>query len=171
MPLTTVSSNRLTFVGALAIFTLMLGCAQSVRYPPADKGWVKLNDAGTARIGAPLARTSFYFPAHFGVVIDPVYGSSICDGARAFRLDFTGKWRIWDAWPWFGPSGGIGGGQVVIYLHTDKTAYYRLYHGPINIPGGRPDVTIAATCYNPSGYFWGLQNEPGNPMTAHVRFR
>lgn len=158
-------------ITVFAMFLAACGCAQSVRYPPADKGWVKLSNAGAARIGAPLVYPSFYFPAHFQVVIDPVYGSSICDGARAFRLDFTGKWRIWDVWPWFGPSGGIGGGQVVIYLHAGRTAYYRFYRGPINIPGGRPDVTIAATCYNPSGYFGGLQNEPGNPMTAQVTFR
>jgi hypothetical protein len=153
------------------MFLAVCGCAQSVHYPPAGRGWAKLDDAGAARVGAPLERASFYLPAVHQVVIDPVYGTSICDGARAFRLDFTGKWRIWDAWPWVGPRGGIGGGQVVIYLQAGRSAYYRLYHGPINIPGGRPDVTIAAACYTPSGYFGGLQNEPGNPMTARVTFR
>jgi hypothetical protein len=154
-----------------AMFLAVCGCAQFVQYPPTGKGWVKLNDAGAARLGAPLARASFYLPVHFQVVIDPVYGTKICGGARTFRLDFTGKWRIWSAWPWVGPTGGIGGGQVVIYLHEGRLAYYRLYHGPIDIPGGRPDVTIAAACYNPSGYFWELQNEPDNPMTAQVTFR
>jgi len=154
-----------------AMFLAVCGCTQSVQYPPTGKGWVKLNDAGAARLGALLARASFYHPVDFQVVIDPVYGTNICDGARTLRLDFKGKWRIWDAWPWFGPSGGIGGGRVVIYSHAGNSAYYRFYDGPIDIPGGRPDVTIAAACYNPSGYFWELQNEPGNPMTAQVTFR
>jgi hypothetical protein len=156
------------------MFLAVCSCAQSVQYPPTGKGWTKLDDARAARVGAPgapLVSASFYLPVAHQVVIDPVYGTSICDGARAFRLDFTGKWRIWDAWPWFGPWGGIGGGQVVIYLVAGRLAYYRLYHGPINFPGGRPDVTIAAACYNPSGYFGSLQNEPGNPMTAQVTFR
>jgi hypothetical protein len=152
-----------------AMFLAVCGCAQSVQYPPTGKGWVKLNDAGAALVGALLARAS-YSQVNFQIVIDPVYGTNICDGARAFRLDFTGKWRIWAAWPWFGPRGGIGGGQVVIYLHAGRSAYYRFYHGPITIPGGRPDVTIAAACYNPSGYFGELQNMPGNPMTAQVTF-
>ena len=166
-----MSSSRGSLLAPLAFLTLTVGCAQPVHYPPTDKGWVKLDNVGAARMGAPPERASFYLPVDFQVVIDPVYGTSICNGARAFRLDFTGKWRIWDAWPWFGPRGGIGGGQVVIYLHAGRAAYYRFYRGPINIPGGRPDVTIAAACYNPSGYFGSLQNEPGNPMTAQVKFR
>ena len=153
------------------MFLAVCGCTQSVQYPPTGKGWVKLNDAGATGLGALLARTSFYHPVDFQVVIDPVYGTSICDGARTLRLDFTGKWRIWDAWPWFGPRGGIGGGRVVIYSRAGSSAYYRFYDGPIEIPGGRPDVTIAAVCYNPSGYFWQLNNEPDNPMTAQVTFR
>ena len=77
------------------MFLAVCGCAQSVQYPPTGKGWVKLNDAGAARLGTPMARASFYLPVQFKVVIDPVYGTKICDGARTFRLDFTGKWRIW----------------------------------------------------------------------------
>jgi hypothetical protein len=155
-----------------AMFLAVCGCAQCVHYPPTGKGWVKLNDAGPVRAG-PLARPSSYLPVDFhpAIVIDPVYGTDICNGARAFRLDFTGKWRLSEAWPWFGPSGGIWGGQVVIYLHAGRSAYYRFYHGPIELPGGRPDVTIAAACYNPLGYFGDLQNEPDNPMTAQVTFR
>jgi hypothetical protein len=68
-------------------------------------------------------------------------------------------------------GGGIGGWQVIIYLHAGRSAYYRFYHGSIDIPRSRPDVTIAAACYNPSGYFGELQNEPRNPMTAQVTFR
>ncbi len=153
------------------MFLAVCGCAQTVQYPPAGKGWMKLSDAGAAQVGALLAPASFYLPVDFHVVINPVYGAKICDGARAFRLDFTGQWRIWAAWPWFGPSGGIGGGQVVIYLRAGRSAYYRFYQGPIDIPGDRPDVTIAAACYNPSGYFWDLQNNPDDPMTALVTFR
>jgi hypothetical protein len=153
-----------------AVFLAVCGCAQSVQYPPTGSGWIKLYDAGAARIGAQLAPPS-YGRFNFQVVIDPVYGTNICDGARAFRLDFTGKWRIWDSWPWVGPIGGVGGGRVVIYLYEGKLAYYRFYHGPIDLPGGRPDVTISAACYDPSGYFASLQNEPNNPMTAQVTFR
>jgi hypothetical protein len=153
-----------------AVLLAVCGCAQSVQYPPTGKGWVKLDDARAARIAAQQPRSSFS-QVDFQVVIDPVYGTNICDGARAFQLDFTGKWRIWDAWPWVGPTGGIGGGQVVIYLYEDRSVYYRLYHGPIDLQGGRPDVTIAAACYDPSRYFPALQNDPHNPMTAQVRFR
>ena len=157
-----------------AIFALLLGlggCAQSVQYPPIGKGWVRLHDAGAARMGAQLALPSSYNQTDFKVVIDPVYGTKICNGARSFRLDFAGRWRIWDAWPWVGPRGGIGGGQVVIYSSDGRSAYYRFYHGAIDLHGGRPDVTIAAACYAPSGYFAALQNEPLNPMTARVTFR
>jgi hypothetical protein len=166
-----------------AVFLAACGCAQSVQYPPTGKGWVKLNDAEAARVKALLAHVSdlgefkanaiegYHSPTDFPVVIDPVYGTNICNCARAFRLDFTGKWRIRTDWPWCGPRGGIGGGQAVIYLHAGRSIYYRFYHGPINIPGGRPDVTLAATCYNSSGYLGDLQNDPGNPMTAQVSFR
>ena len=155
----------------LAVFLAVCGCAQSVQYPPAGKGWVRLSGAGAPRAGALLARAPYYLPVDFQVVINPVYGTNICDGGRAFRLDFKGKWSIWADWPWVGPTGGIGGGQVVIYLRSGGSDYYRFYDGPIEIPGGRPDVTIAAACYNPSGYFWDLHNQPGNPMTAQVTFR
>ncbi len=151
-----------------AVFSAICGCAQFVQYPPAGKGWVQLDDA---RVRASQPPTLSYLPVDSQVVIDPVYGTNICNGARALRLDFTGKWRIWAPWPWFGPSGGIGGGQVVIYLHAGRSVYYRLYQGPIELPGGRPDLTIAAACYNPSGYFGDLQNEPSGPMTAQVKFR
>lgn len=151
-----------------SVFSAICGCAQFVQYPPAGKGWVQLDDA---RVRASQPPTLSYLPVDFQVVIDPVYGTNICNGARALRLDFTGKWRIWAPWPWFGPSGGIGGGQVVIYLHAGRSVYYRLYQGPIELPGGRPDLTIAAACYNPSGYFGDLQNEPSGPMTAQVKFR
>jgi len=165
---------RVVFFGVLLTFC---GCTQIVQYPPTDKGWVKLNAHDTARLGPLLAQTpslahaSYDLPADLKIVIDPVYGTNICDGRRPLRLDFAGRWRIWEAWPWFGPSGGIGGGQVVIYLHAGGSAYYRFYHGPMIIPGDRPDVTIAAACDNPSGYFGQLQNKPDEPMTAHVTFR
>ena len=157
-----------------AIFAVFLGlsaCAQSVQYPPTGKGWARLHDAGKARMGTQPAPTPLYNQVVFQVVIDPVYGTKICDGARSFRLDFSGRWRIWDVWPWVGPRGGIGGGQVVIYLSDGRSAYYRFYHGAIDLPGGRPDLTIAAACNAPSGYLASLQNEPRNPMTAQVRFR
>jgi hypothetical protein len=154
-----------------AVFLATCGCVQSVQYPPTGSGWMKLNAAEATRVGPLPVRSSFYHSVEFQVVIDPTHGTIICDGARAFRLDFTGKWRIWDVWPWFGPRGGIGGGQVVIYLYTGRLRYYRFYHGTIEFPGGRPDVTIAAACYNPSGYFGQVQNEPGDPMTAQVTFR
>ena len=165
---------RVVFFGVLLTFC---GCAQIVQYPPTDKGWVKLNAHDTARLGPLLAQTpslahaSYDLPADLKIVIDPVYGTNICDGRRPLRLDFAGRWRIWEAWPWVGPSGGIGGGQVVIYLHAGGSAYYRFYHGPMIIPGDRPDVTIAAACDNPSGYFGQLQNKPDDPMSAHVTFR
>jgi hypothetical protein len=167
-------------VAYFGVFLTFCGCAQFVQYPPIDKGWVKLNAHYAARLEPLLAQTPALTPAlhdsyslypDLKVVIDPVYGTNICDGERPLRLDFTGHWRIWEAWPWFGPSGGIGGGQVVIYLHADGSAYYRFYHGPMIIPGNRPDVTIAAACYNPSRYFGQLQNEPNDPMSAHVTFR
>jgi hypothetical protein len=165
---------RVVFFG---VFLTFCGCAHFFEYPPTDKGWVKLNAYDAARLGPLLAQTpalahaSHYLPTDLKIVVDPVYGTNICDGARALRLDFAGRWRIWEAWPWVGPSGGIGGGQVVIYLHAGGSAYYRFYHGPIIIPGDRPDVTIAAACYNPSGYFRQLQNKPDDPMSAHVTFR
>jgi len=120
---------------------------------------------------APNVSYYYYHPMNLHVIIDPVSGTAICDGARPFRLDFTGQWRIWEVWPWFGPRGGIGGGQVVIYLYADGAAFYRFYHGPIDLPGGRPDVTIAAACYNPSEYFGAPQNNPLDPMKAQVTFR
>jgi hypothetical protein len=154
-----------------AVFLAVCGCTtQSVQYPPTGKGWARLEDAEADRMGPLLARAPYYLPVDFQVVIDPVYGTKICDGARAFRLDFTGKWSIWQDWPWVGPTGGIGGGQVVIYLHAGRSTYYRFYQGPIDIPGGRPDVTIAAACYSPSAYFWDIHNQPGNPMTAWLTF-
>jgi hypothetical protein len=157
-----------------AVFCVLLavcGCTQTIEYPPTGKGWTKLNDAEAARVGPLLARASYYLPVDFNIVIDPVHGTKICDGARALRLDFTGRWRIWTAWPWVGPWGGVGGGQVVIYLREGSSTYYHFYHGPIDIPGGRPDVTIAAASYTPSRFFWENENQPGNPMTAQVRFR
>jgi hypothetical protein len=155
----------------IAVFLGLAGCAQSVQYPPTGKGWVRLNDARAARMGTQLAGSPSYNQADFKVIIDPVYGTRICDGARSFRLDFDGRWRIWDAWPWVGPRGGIGGGRVIIYLSDGSSAYYRFYHGSIDLHGGRPDVTIAAACYDPSGYYAALQNEPHNPMTAQLTFR
>jgi len=166
--------SRVVFVG---VFLTFCGCAQFVQYPPTDKGWVKLNAHDAARLEPLLAQTpslahaSYDLPPDLKIVIDPVYGTNICDGRRALRLDFAGKWRIWDAWPWFGPSGGIGGGQVVIYLRAAGAAYYRFYPGPMIIPGDRPDVKIAAACDNPSRYFGQLQNKPDDPMSAQVRFR
>src|SRR5208282_4473097 len=115
-----VESPRSMRFAVFAMFLAVCGCTQSVQYPPTGKGWVKLNDAGAVRLGALLARASFYHPVDFQVVVDPVYGTNICDGARTLRLDFTGKWRIWDTWPWFGPRGGIGGGRVVIYSHAGR---------------------------------------------------
>ena len=89
---------------------------------------------------------------------------------------------LYDSISWVGGASGrlglglvrvveLGGGQVVIYLHAGGSAYYRFYHGPMIIPGDRPDVTIAAACNNPSRYFGQLQNEPDDPMSAHVTFR
>jgi len=165
---------RVAFFG---VFLTFCGCAQFVQYPPADKGWVKLDAHNAARVKPLLAQTpvlphdSYSFYPDLKIIIDPAHGTNICDGGRPLRLDFVGKWRIWEAWPFVGPSGGVGGGQVVIYLHAGGSAYYRFYHGPMILPGDRPDVTMAAACDNPSRFFGQLQNEPGDPMSAHVTFR
>jgi hypothetical protein len=160
-----------------AIFLTICGCVQYVQYPPSDQGWVKLTPREAAQLEPLLARTPsvthavYYIPTVIKIPIDPIYGTSICDGERPLRLDFAGRWRVWAAWPWVGPSGGVGGGQVVIYLHVGGSTYYHYYHGPMIFPGDRPDVTIAATCYNPSRFFDELESKPGDPMSAHVTFR
>jgi hypothetical protein len=159
------------------IFLVLCGCVQFVQYPPSGRGWVKLNAYDAARLEPLLAQTpsvrhaSYYLPPDIKIPIDPFYGTSICDGRRPLRLDFAGRWRIWAAWPWVGPSGGVGGGQVVIYLHVSGSTYYHYYNGPMIFPGDRPDVRIAAACYNPSGFFRELENYSADPMSAHVTFR
>jgi hypothetical protein len=45
---------RVVFFG---VFLTFCGCAQFVHYPPADKGWVKLNPHDAARLEPLLAQT------------------------------------------------------------------------------------------------------------------
>jgi hypothetical protein len=159
------------------VFLTFCGCVQYVQYPPRDQGWVRLNAYDAARLESLLSQTpsvahpSYYLPRDLKIPIDPVYGTNICDCTRPLRLDFAGRWRVWAAWPWVGPSGGVGGGRVVIYLHVDGSTYYHYYHGPMIFPGDRPDVTIAAACYNPSRFFAELESNPNDPMSAHVTLR
>ena len=159
------------------IFLILCDCVQFVQYPPSDRGWVKLNAYDAAQLEPLLARTpsvthaSYYLPPDIKIPIDPVYGTNICDSGRALRLDFAGRWRIWAAWPWVGPGGGVGGGRVVIYLQVGGSTYYHYYNGPMIFPGGHPDARIAATCYNPSRFLRELESNPADPMSAHVTFR
>jgi hypothetical protein len=159
------------------VFLTFCGCVQYVQFPPRDEGWVRLNAYDAAKLEPLLAQTpsvahpSYYLPRDLKIPIDPVYGTNICDCTRAVRLDFAGRWRVWAAWPWVGPSGGIGGGRVVIYLHVDGSTYYHYYHAPMIFPGDRPDVTIAAACYNPSRFFAELESDPTDPMSAHLTLR